>query len=110
MLKTFDSFSTVSQTILAHQEHFDGSGYPKGLSGEKIPLHARIIGVADAYHAMTSDRPYRKALSVQVALSELLKHRGRQFDPQVADAFIAGLLRKKIVSPQDLDQAEKILR
>jgi response regulator RpfG family c-di-GMP phosphodiesterase len=110
LLKTFDSFSTVSQTILAHQEHFDGSGYPKGLSGEKIPLHARIIGVADAYHAMTSDRPYRKALSVQVALSELLKHRGRQFDPQVADAFIAGLLRKKIVSPQDLDKAEKILR
>ena len=88
LLESFSNFKEVSAIILAHQEHCDGTGYPKGLSGEKIPPIARIIAVADAYHAMTNTRRYRKALSREQAIEELLKHRGTQFDPTVIDAFI----------------------
>jgi HD-GYP domain-containing protein (c-di-GMP phosphodiesterase class II) len=67
------------------------TGYPHGLKGEEIPLAARIIAVADAYHAMTSDRPYRQALPRRHARRELRRHAGTQFDPAVVDAFIAAL-------------------
>ena len=68
-----------------HHENFDGSGYPDGLKGSQIPLEARIISAADAYDAMTSDRPYRKGLSHETAMEELNKGRGSQFDPEVID-------------------------
>jgi response regulator RpfG family c-di-GMP phosphodiesterase len=71
-----------------HHERYDGSGYPDGLSGEKIPLGARIIAIADAYDSMTSDRPYRKPLSNGDAKSELLKYAGKQFDPQLVSIFL----------------------
>jgi len=96
LLAHFESLQDVSKIILAHQECYDGSGYPKGLKGEEIPLFARIIGVADAYHAMTIDRPYRKALEPAVAILELLKHKGKQFDPDIVDALIKGLEKKRI--------------
>lgn len=78
----------VAPMVLYHQEWYDGNGYPEGLSGEEIPLGARIVAVIDAYDAMTSDRPYRKALSKEYAVSELKKGSGTQFDPKVVDVFV----------------------
>ena len=78
----------IGNIIKHHQEKYDGSGYPDGLRGEEIPLEARIISVVDAYHAMISDRPYRKALPEEVALGELRKNVGTQFDPIVVAAFV----------------------
>jgi HD-GYP domain-containing protein (c-di-GMP phosphodiesterase class II) len=109
LLAHFDSLKDVSTIILAHQECFDGSGYPKGLKGEEIPLFARIIGVADAYHAMTIDRPYRKALEAAEAISELLKYKGKQFDPKIADALIKGLKKKKLISNQNIVKAKSMI-
>src|SRR5581483_5777669 len=82
------------RTIVRHaHEHWDGSGYPEGLSGQQIPLGARIVLAVDAYHAMTSDRPYRKALSHEEACRELEANAGSQFDPEVIDALLAVLNR-----------------
>ena len=74
-----------------HHESFDGQGYPDNLKGEQIPLGARIIAVADAYHAMVSARPFRKARSAEEALAELHRCRGTQFDPLVVDAFLRSI-------------------
>ena len=71
-----------------HHEHFDGGGYPNGLAGEKIPLGARIIAVADAYDAMTTDRPYRAALSKKVAINTMKEKAGTQFDERVVENFV----------------------
>lgn len=71
-----------------HHEKYDGSGYPEGLKGETIPAIARIISVADTFDAMTTDRPYRKGLSVEAALEELRRYAGTQFDPDAVNAFI----------------------
>ncbi|WBW97735.1 diguanylate cyclase [Oceanirhabdus sp. W0125-5] len=71
-----------------HHERWDGKGYPDGLSGNDIPLHARIVCIADAYHAMISNRPYRKPLSQDVAFEELRINKGTQFDPELVDVFI----------------------
>jgi len=71
-----------------HHEKFDGSGYPDGLKGKEIPLGARIIAVSDAFDAMTSTRAYRSNLPYEDALNEIKKNKGRQFDPEIADAFI----------------------
>ena len=79
--------------ILHHHERFDGTGYPHGLSGEDIPTGARILLVADAFDAMTEDRPYRKAMPVADAIAELKRFSGTQFDPAVVDAFLAVLKR-----------------
>ncbi|MCM8795480.1 MAG: response regulator [Candidatus Omnitrophica bacterium] len=83
-----DGFKYVAEIIYCHQECFDGRGYPRGLKGEEIPFEARIIAVADTYHAMTSDRPYRKALPLQEAIARLKKEKGTQFDPLVVEALI----------------------
>jgi diguanylate cyclase (GGDEF)-like protein len=77
----------VDKWVLHHHEHWDGSGYPNGLSGEDIPLGARIILVADAFEAITADRPYRKAQSANAALAELRRNAGIQFDPNVVAAL-----------------------
>ncbi len=74
-----------------HHEKYDGSGYPDGLKGEEIPLNARIIAIADAFDAMTTDRPYRKALSIDEAINELKRYAGIQFDPYLIDIFIEAL-------------------
>ena len=77
----------IAGWVLAHHERIDGRGYPRGLAGEEIPAEARILAVADAYEAMTADRPYRAALSADEARAELRRGAGTQFDPVVVAAF-----------------------
>jgi len=79
---------SIGHIVRAAHERWDGKGYPDGLGGEAIPLSSRILLVCDAYHAMTSDRPYRKALAEDVALGELQRNAGTQFDPAVVDRFV----------------------
>ena len=83
------------RTIVRHaHEHWDGSGYPDGLAGAQIPLGARIVLAADAYHAMTSDRPYRRGMSDSEAQRELRAQSGTQFDPEVVEALVSVLERR----------------
>ncbi|HUY15180.1 MAG TPA: HD domain-containing phosphohydrolase [Terriglobia bacterium] len=79
----------AAEIVLSHQEQFDGQGYPRGLAGEQIPLGARIFAVADALDAMTSDRPYRKALGLAYAKKEIENQSGKQFDPAVVRVFLS---------------------
>ena len=79
---------TVSEYILSHHERWDGTGYPRGLKGNEIPLLCRILAVADAYDAMTSDLSYRKAMNSQDAMEEIKRCTGTQFDPQIAQLFM----------------------
>lgn len=81
-------FIEISELILMHHEWWDGSGYPLGIKGESIPLECRILAIIDAYDAMTSDRPYRKAMSREAAISELRAGAGTQFDPNLVGVFI----------------------
>ncbi len=81
-------FGLVSHIVVAHHERWDGQGYPYRLAQQEIPLGARILSVIDAYDAMTSSRPYREALSDEIARTELQRCAGTQFDPQVVDAFL----------------------
>ncbi len=83
--------------ILQHHERFDGTGYPYGLKGEEISIYGRILCIADAFDAMTSSRPYRKAMSVKEALEEIKRCKGTQFDPEIADLFIE-IMQDKIDS------------
>ena len=93
ILEPLANFEEVAKIVLHHQEKFDGTGYPYGLKGEEIPIESRIVAVVDAFHAMTSTRPYRKARSIEYAKAELRKYSGSQFDPQVVEAFLAELDR-----------------
>jgi len=88
ILRSADKYSRLAEYALTHHERWDGKGYPNGLKGEEIPLFSRIIGVSDAYEAMTSDRPYRKALSQQTAIDELYRCAGTQFDAKLVDIFV----------------------
>jgi HD-GYP domain-containing protein (c-di-GMP phosphodiesterase class II) len=88
MLKDVKFLSTAAEIVYAHHERYDGKGYPVGLKGEDVPLGARIFAVADAFDAMTSNRPYRRALSVDKAQEEILSNSGSQFDPTVMEAFL----------------------
>jgi len=89
ILENLKNLRRVSNFILHHHERVDGGGYPNGLAGETIPMGARILAVADAFDAITSDRPYRKRAGVEEALSEIERNSGRQFDPQVVRVFAA---------------------
>ena len=75
-------------TVRHHHEHYDGTGYPDGLKGDKIPLGARIVGVADAFDAMTTQRPYNEPMPMKKALKELISLRKKQFDPDAVDALV----------------------
>ena len=75
--------------ILHHHERYDGSGYPQGLKGEEIPLEARILAIADAFAAMTSERPFSNALPHEEALEEIKRGAGKQFDPKLAKVFLS---------------------
>jgi len=81
--------------VLAHHERWDGTGYPKGLQGKEIPIGARIIALASSYDAMTSERPYRNALSEEKVLAEIRNSAGTQFDPEIAIIFIGKVLCKE---------------
>ncbi|ABQ26131.1 metal dependent phosphohydrolase [Geotalea uraniireducens Rf4] len=89
ILRHVRTLKNVVPAVLSHHEKFDGSGYPARLRGDDIPLNARIISVADTFDAMTTDRPYRKALSKESAMAELRRCSGTQFDPTVVEAFVA---------------------
>jgi putative nucleotidyltransferase with HDIG domain len=80
--------SGAAEIVHHHHEHYDGSGYPDGLAGEDIPLGARIFSLADALDAMTSDRPYRKAMTLEDAITEIERCSGKQFDPSIVSAFL----------------------
>ena len=88
ILEGIQFLSEVKDMVLYHQERYDGKGYPRGLKGEEIPLLARIVTVADAFDAMTTDRPYKKKISFQEAMDAVEKLAGSQFDPQICQAFL----------------------
>ncbi len=88
MLRKISFLNEAAEIVLTHHEHHDGSGYPRGLSGSNIPIGSRIFAVADAFDAITSDRPYRKARSVEAARKELQRCSGTQFDPEIVDVFL----------------------
>jgi putative nucleotidyltransferase with HDIG domain len=94
IVKDVPFLQDLHDLILHHHEHFDGSGYPEGLAGDTIPLGARIIHVADAYEAMTSNRPYRSSLGSTEAVKRLRDGAGSQFDPKIVEAFLSIAKRK----------------
>jgi len=96
IVEPIDKLKNVGKIVRHHQEKYDGTGYPDGLKGMDIPLESRIIAVVDAYHAMTSDRPYRKAMSEEMALKELKDNRGTHFDPVIVDAFMRAWKKGRI--------------
>jgi len=87
LIKGLEMYTNVVDIVRHEHEHWDGQGYPRGLEGDEIPLGARIIAVADAYHALTTDRPYRRAYPHEQAMDILKSERGTHFDPKVVDAF-----------------------
>lgn len=97
-VRILDPISSLGKDLFLirhHHEAFDGSGYPEGLRGDRIPVGARVLQVADSYDAMTSDRPYRTRLSREQAKAQLLAKKGKQFDPRAVEAFLAVLEREK---------------
>ncbi len=88
MLRKIPFLAEASEIVYAHQERFDGTGYPRGLKGKEIPLGARIFSIADTLDAITSDRPYRAAQPLSAARAEIQKWSGRQFDPEVVSIFL----------------------
>ena len=89
MLAGIKFLEPAREIVVCHQEKFDGSGYPRGLKGERIPLGARVFAVADTFDAMTSTRPYRTGLPYEVARQEIIDYSGTQFDPKVVQAFLS---------------------
>lgn len=89
VLERIPFLKEAAEIVLSHQECYDGSGYPRGLKGEQIPLGARIFAIADTLDAMISDRPYRKAMPISAVREEVRKYSGRQFDPRVAEVFFS---------------------
>jgi len=95
IVKQIDFLKTKADAILYHHEREDGKGYPYGKKGDEIPLFAKVLLVADAYDAMTTDRPYRKALTEGESIRELIKNRGTQFDDKICDIMI-GIVKKRL--------------
>jgi HD-GYP domain-containing protein (c-di-GMP phosphodiesterase class II) len=100
-----DGYGPVAEIVLAHHERIDGGGYPNGLSGEQIPLAARIIAVADTYDVMTARDSYRRPVSSRDAIEELRRVSGSQLDAQVVETFV-GLLEKRSVTFRHADDAD----
>jgi HD-GYP domain-containing protein (c-di-GMP phosphodiesterase class II) len=88
MLQGIPFMTTAAAIVRSHHEMFDGSGYPEGLKGDEIPIAARVFSVVDAFDAMTTDRPYRAALTIDHAASEIARMAGTQFDPEVCAVFV----------------------
>jgi HD-GYP domain-containing protein (c-di-GMP phosphodiesterase class II) len=109
LVAPLDLPSGTALALRHHHEWWDGTGYPDGIAGERIPLAARIIGAADAFDAMTCDRPYRRALARDVVVSELWRYSGSQFDPDVAEALLAcvesGLCDFHAATPAEAESA-----
>lgn len=96
ILQDVHFLNNVTKIVRHHHERHDGNGYPDGLKGNEIPSEAAILSIADVYDAMTSDRPYRKALSIDVALKELIKCSGTQFHPEFTKTFITIVEKEKV--------------
>jgi HD-GYP domain-containing protein (c-di-GMP phosphodiesterase class II) len=98
----------IAETVYQHHERLDGSGYPRGLKGNRIIMEARILGVADVVEAIASERPYRKALGIQAALERIVSDKGRLFDPEVVDACLEVFQKDGYVLGQEplLDASE----
>ncbi len=99
IVQNLEMYRHGASIVRHHHERWDGRGYPDGLKGEDIPLGSRIIAVADSYDAMTSNRPYRRALSHAVAMDEIVRNSGIQFDPQVVEAFVRSMANQATDSP-----------
>lgn len=99
ILKDAPFLREAAEIVRSHEERFDGSGYPRALAGETIPWGARLFAVIDALDAMTSDRPYRPGQSFDAAKAEILRMRGRQFDPASVEALLAeeAMLREMVL-------------
>jgi HD-GYP domain-containing protein (c-di-GMP phosphodiesterase class II) len=102
------ALADVAPLVRASHERWDGNGYPDQLRAEQIPRAARIIAVCDSYHAMTSDRAYRRALSTEAARAELVAGAGTQFDPEVVDAFMRCVLPAPKVPARALDRLSSV--
>lgn len=89
ILEQIAGLKEMAKIVRYHQEAYDGSGYPEGLKGEEIPIGARVATVVDAFDAMTTDRPYRKGMTLEKAVEELKRNRGSQFDPKVVDTLVS---------------------
>lgn len=96
LIKHMKALKTVTPIILYHHENYDGSGYPKGLKKEQIPIGARIMAVVSAFEAMTTKRPYRSIKNIDEAVEEIRKNSGTQFDPKVVDVFLRVIYRKDV--------------
>ncbi len=96
ILRSVNEFAPIAEYVLYHHERIDGKGYPRNLKGNEILLQSKIICIADAYDAMTSERCYKNKLSQSEAIEEILKNIGTQFDADIARVFIDKVLRKKI--------------
>lgn len=105
LVAKFPAFGIGREVILHHHERYDGKGYPQKLTGEEIAIGARILAAADAFDAMTSDRPYRKAMTKEVALAKLQENAGTQFDPEVVEAFIAALRDRGMMEVPEAEEA-----
>jgi len=95
IIRAIPGMGSIARAVRHEHERWDGRGYPDGLSGERIPIEARIIFACDAYHAMVSDRPYRKAISHRAAIGELTANAGTQFDPQVIEVLVGYLYGRR---------------
>ena len=113
MLERIPFLKEAAEIVLTHQECYNGSGYPRGLKGDQIPLGSRIFAVADTLDAMISDRPYRKALPITAAREEIRRNGGTQFDPQVVQVFLSHPdrvwldLHQNVSGPFQLTQLER---
>ena len=108
LIAHFPKFAEGREFVLHHHERFDGAGYPQGLSGDAIPLGARVLAVADAWDAMTSHRSYRKALDPEQVYAQLERGRGRQFDPAVLDAFLSVLSARPDLAKHHVDLIQDV--
>ena len=110
ILESIHFLRDIIPLVYHHHEWYDGSGYPEGIKEDRIPQGARILSVADSYDAMTSDRPYRKAMSGVEAVAELRRFSGKQFDPHIVDVFIPLLAERDQAQPDEMISLDEVVK
>lgn len=103
MIKHLPSMDYLVPVAVGHHERWDGKGYPRGTAGEDIPVSARCLAIADSFDAMTTDRPYRKGMSIEYAAKEIKKGGGTQFDPELAELFVKLIEENEIIVQSQID-------